>query len=109
MFIFVLDSAPYQALVVKASGLAAGKGVVVAADKKEACDSVDEILTDKKFGSAGETVVIEELLSGEEVSVSSNTLFVDKFNFNLSVTGIGLLRWTDCKSHASRSRSQTNF
>lgn len=50
--------------------MAAGKGVVVAPDKKEACEAVDEILTDKKFGAAGETVVIEELLEGEEVSVS---------------------------------------
>lgn len=55
--------------MVKASGLAAGKGVVVAKNQKEACDAVDEILTDKKFGEAGETVVIEELLDGEEVSV----------------------------------------
>lgn len=49
--------------------MAAGKGVVVAADKDEACAAVDEILTSKKFGAAGETVVIEELLAGEEVSV----------------------------------------
>ncbi|XP_074036084.1 trifunctional purine biosynthetic protein adenosine-3 Gart [Leptinotarsa decemlineata] len=64
-----INTAPFDALVVKASGLAAGKGVVVAANKDEACRAVDDILTEKKFGAAGETVVIEELSSGEEVSV----------------------------------------
>lgn len=55
--------------MVKASGLAAGKGVVVAETKEEACQAVDEILGDNKFGCAGDTIVIEEKLSGEEVSV----------------------------------------
>lgn len=53
----------------KASGLAAGKGVVVATSKEEACQAVDEILTEAKYGSAGQTVVIEEILEGDEVSV----------------------------------------
>ncbi|KAK6619803.1 hypothetical protein RUM44_006202 [Polyplax serrata] len=64
---FIL-SATFPALVVKASGLAAGKGVIVAADNEEASKAVDDILTQKKFGDAGNTVVIEELLEGEEVS-----------------------------------------
>lgn len=61
--------------MVKAAGLAAGKGVVVAANTSEACQAVDEILGAKKYGSAGETLVVEELLTGEEVSVLA---FVDR-------------------------------
>lgn len=64
-----INMASFRALVVKASGLAAGKGVVVAADKEEACKAAGEILTDHKFGCAGDTVVVEELLEGKEVSV----------------------------------------
>ncbi|KAG2457103.1 PUR2 protein, partial [Polypterus senegalus] len=63
-----IESADFPALVVKASGLAAGKGVIVAGTKEEACKAVRDILQDKVFGSAGETVVVEELLEGEEVS-----------------------------------------
>ncbi|KAK0178996.1 hypothetical protein PV327_007824 [Microctonus hyperodae] len=65
---FVNDS-KFPALVVKASGLAAGKGVVVAADKNNACQAIDEMLIGKKFGSAGDKIVIEEKLEGEEVSM----------------------------------------
>lgn len=62
-------NAPFKALVVKANGLATGKGVVVAEDIFEAYTAVDTIMVDRKFGNAGNTVVIEELLEGEEISV----------------------------------------
>ncbi|KAM4700354.1 trifunctional purine biosynthetic protein adenosine-3 [Discoglossus pictus] len=63
-----IRSASFPALVVKASGLAAGKGVIVAANKEEACAAVQDMMQNKAFGEAGETVVVEELLDGEEVS-----------------------------------------
>ncbi len=57
------------AMVVKADGLAAGKGVVVADTVDETVDAVHAMLTDGVFGAAGATVVIEERLVGEEVSL----------------------------------------
>ena len=56
-------------LVVKASGLAAGKGAVVCATMEEAHEAVASIMEEKTFGEAGRTVVVEEYLEGEEVSV----------------------------------------
>jgi phosphoribosylamine---glycine ligase len=55
-------------LVVKADGLAAGKGVVVAASAAEAQAAIDQIMTQKKLGAAGARVVVEEFLAGEEAS-----------------------------------------
>ncbi|KUG03673.1 phosphoribosylamine--glycine ligase [hydrocarbon metagenome] len=55
-------------VVIKADGLAAGKGVVVAADYQEASQAIDSIMRDKEFGAAGDKVVIEECLFGQEVS-----------------------------------------
>jgi phosphoribosylamine--glycine ligase len=57
-----------DALVVKADGLAGGKGVVVAADRATAEAAVVSAMTDKSFGDAGSRIVLEELLSGPEVS-----------------------------------------
>jgi phosphoribosylamine--glycine ligase len=55
-------------IVVKADGLAAGKGVVVAATKDEAKQAIDQMLVRNKLGDAGARVVIEEFLDGEEAS-----------------------------------------
>lgn len=55
-------------IVIKADGLAAGKGVVVAMSSDEAHAAIDAMLSDNKLGSAGARVVIEEFLSGEEAS-----------------------------------------
>ncbi|MDD3884056.1 MAG: phosphoribosylamine--glycine ligase [Gallionella sp.] len=55
-------------IVIKADGLAAGKGVVVAMTEAEAFDAIDMMLSDNKLGDAGARVVIEEFLTGEEAS-----------------------------------------
>ena len=55
-------------VVVKADGLAAGKGVVVAADARAAHDAIRETMEERRFGSAGASVVLEECLTGPEVS-----------------------------------------
>jgi len=55
-------------IVIKADGLAAGKGVVVAATKQEAHAAIDAMLGERKLGAAGERLVIEEFLAGEEAS-----------------------------------------
>ena len=60
-------------IVVKASGLAAGKGVIVATTLKEAVSAVDLIMKDRAFGSAGDELIIEEFLEGEEVSLLAFT------------------------------------
>ncbi|MGH2653691.1 MAG: phosphoribosylamine--glycine ligase [Actinomycetota bacterium] len=59
--------------VIKADGLAAGKGVVVTADRQEAIEAVESMLVDRAFGSAGDRVLIEEHLEGREVSVLALT------------------------------------
>ena len=61
-------------IVVKASGLALGKGVIICQTKEEAEEAVKEMMADGKFGAAGNEIVIEEFMTGREVSVLS---FVD--------------------------------
>ncbi|MGK8252918.1 phosphoribosylamine--glycine ligase [Moraxella lacunata] len=55
-------------IVIKADGLASGKGVIVAMDESEAFVAIDDMLSGNKFGQAGSRVVIEEFLAGEEAS-----------------------------------------
>lgn len=60
-------------VVVKADGLALGKGVIIAQTIDEAVDAVKEIMEDKKFGDSGNNIVVEEFLTGPEVSVLAFT------------------------------------
>lgn len=62
-----LDSVTHK-VVLKASGLAAGKGVIMPATNQEAQDALKQIMLVKEFGTAGNEVVIEEFLEGEELS-----------------------------------------
>jgi phosphoribosylamine--glycine ligase len=64
-----IKEAPFKyPFVVKADGLAQGKGTVIVNDKKEAKDAVAAMMQDKKFGTAGAKLVMEEYLEGEEIS-----------------------------------------
>lgn len=74
-------------LVVKADGLALGKGVVIAETPEEAVGAIRRMMETKEFGAAGETVVVEEFLRGEECSIHA---FVD---------GKGYLLCPDAKDH----------
>ena len=67
-----LETAPVPT-VVKADGLALGKGVIIAETREEAKNAVVSMMQDKKFGTAGNQIVIEEFLTGPEVSVLSFT------------------------------------
>ncbi|KAG6310490.1 Bifunctional purine biosynthetic protein ade1, partial [Claviceps purpurea] len=63
-----IDSLSHE-VVIKATGLAAGKGVILPQSKQEAKEALRTIMVEKTFGSAGDEVVIEELLVGDELSV----------------------------------------
>jgi phosphoribosylamine--glycine ligase len=67
-----LDTAPIPT-VIKADGLALGKGVIIAQTREEAKDAVRSMMEDKIFGESGNNVVVEEFLTGPEVSVLSFT------------------------------------
>ena len=67
-----LETAPVPT-VIKADGLALGKGVIIAQTRDEAKDAVKLMMEDKKFGESGSNIVIEEFLEGPEVSVLSFT------------------------------------
>ncbi len=60
-------------VVIKADGLALGKGVIIAMTREEACDAVRSMMQEKVFGESGSNIVIEEFLTGPEVSVLSFT------------------------------------
>lgn len=65
-----LDSIDYR-VVIKADGLAAGKGVIIPETKEEGHAALKDIMLDREFGSAGNSVVIEEYLEGDEISILS--------------------------------------
>ena len=65
-----LDTVPHN-IVLKADGLAAGKGVVIPSSKEEAYHTLEQIMLKKEFGAAGDEVVIEEFLEGDELSILS--------------------------------------
>ena len=67
-----LETAPIPT-VIKADGLALGKGVIIAQTRQEAMDAVRSMMLDKAFGSSGDQIVIEEFLTGPEVSVLAFT------------------------------------
>ena len=67
-----LDTAPIPT-VIKADGLALGKGVIIAMTREEAKDAVKSMMEDKVFGASGDHIVIEEFLTGPEVSVLAFT------------------------------------
>jgi phosphoribosylamine--glycine ligase len=70
---YFLDSEPGKRLVIKADGIAAGKGVVVASSEEDSHAAVEDMMVRHVFGSAGERLVLEECLEGEEASIMAFT------------------------------------
>ncbi|MGS0691298.1 phosphoribosylamine--glycine ligase [Shewanella sp. 0m-8] len=77
-------------IVIKADGLAAGKGVIIAADQSEADAAIEDMLAGNKFGEAGSRVVVEEFLKGEEAS------------FIVMVDGKNILAMASSQDHKAR-------
>lgn len=77
-------------IVIKADGLAAGKGVIIAETEQEAFDAIEDMLAGNKFGDAGSRVVIEEFLVGEEAS------------FIVMVDGKNILPFASSQDHKAR-------
>lgn len=77
-------------VVIKADGLAAGKGVIIAADQAQADAAIDDMLAGNKFGDAGSRVVVEEFLTGEEAS------------FIVMVDGKNILAMATSQDHKAR-------
>lgn len=82
-------------IVVKADGLAAGKGVILADTVAEACAAVEDMLAGNAFGEAGSRVVVEEFLSGEEAS------------FIVMVDGENILPMASSQDHKARDEGDT--
>lgn len=82
-------------LVIKADGLAAGKGVIIAESEQQAIDTVNDMLAGNKFGKAGHRVVIEEFLTGEEAS------------FIVITDGIHILPLASSQDHKARDEGDT--
>jgi len=78
--VFLDGFAQSDKIVIKTSGLAAGKGVVICENSKNAKEIAGEFLSGKAFGVAGKEIVIEEFLNGEEVSV---LIFTDGKNYSI--------------------------
>ena len=74
-----LETSRYP-IVLKASGLALGKGVLICEDREQARAGIAELMVDKKFGAAGDQIVIEEFMTGREVSALA---FVDGKHYKL--------------------------
>jgi len=82
-------------IVIKADGLAAGKGVVIATTEEEAINTIEDMLSGNKFGEAGHRVVVEEFLEGEEAS------------FIVMVDGKHVLPLASSQDHKARDEGDT--